>query len=130
MFTLATIENSEVIAVEPKSMQDAKTLYNAINNPTATLADVVNQPLRLVNAHLSCEERADDDGNQYVRYVTTLVCEGGKSYACTYKALAKSVVNILNTFGAPDTWSEPLTVIPRIRSYGGGFHDTIVLDVQ
>lgn len=129
MYTLTTLDNPSFIAVEPTTFAAAKTVYNAVNNPTMTIDDVINKEICIVNIAMRSEEKNRDDGTTYVKTITTLLLDTGESVECTYTRFAKSCIQLLNTFGSPDTWEQPIKVIPRRKSFGGNFHDTVILDL-
>lgn len=129
MFTLATLENPSFVAAEPQTFEDAKRVYNAINNPTLSINDVIDRAINVVNIAMRVEERINDDEEPYNKYYTTLLLDTGESVECTYTRFAKSAISILNTFGSPDVWNGAITVIPRRKTFSGGLHDTVVLDI-
>lgn len=112
------------------TIDDKKRFYNALNNPTGDVKDLINQLVEIADFHMKWEQRNDDDGIVYDRIKTTIITADGKSYTTTYKSFAKSLVQLMEVFGMPETWeNHKITVVVRNVSYQGGLHDGMSIDI-
>lgn len=112
------------------TIDDKKRFYNALNNPVGDVKDLINQPIDISDYHMQYETRTNDDGDEYGRIKTTIITADGKSYTTTYKSFAKSLVQLMQVFGLPETWdNHKITIIVRNVAYQGGLHDGMTIDV-
>lgn len=119
-----------VTSFNADTIDDKKRFYNALNNPTGDVKELINQQIEIVDFHMKWEQRNDDDGIVYDRIKTTIITADGKSYATTFKSFAKSLVQLMEVFGLPEKWeNHKITVIVRNVSYQGGLHDGMAIDI-
>lgn len=112
------------------TIEDKKRFYNALNNPTGDVKELINQPIEIVDFHMKWEQRNDEEGFLYDRIKTTIITADGKSYSTTFKSFAKSLVQLMEVFGLPETWeNHKITIIVRNVAYQGGLHDGMAIDV-
>lgn len=112
------------------TIDDKKRFYNALNNPTGDVKDLINQQIEITDFHMKWEQRNDEEGFVYDRIKTTIITADGKSYSTTFKSFAKSLVQLMEVFGLPETWeNHKITIIVRNVAYQGGLHDGMAIDV-
>ena len=127
---IATNDNPVVTSFAPSTLDDKKRFYNALNNPTGDISDIINQQVELTDYHMMCEERTSEDGFAYERVKTTVILSDGRVYTTTYKSFAKSLVQLMQVFGLPEEWeNHKLAVVVRSVKYQGGLHDGLTIDV-
>lgn len=119
-----------VSSFNASTIDDKKRFYNALNNPDGDVKDLINQQVEITDFHMKWEQRADDEGIVYDRIKTTIITADGKSYSTTFKSFAKSLVQLMEVFGLPETWeNHKITVVVRNVAYQGGLHDGMRIDV-
>lgn len=119
-----------VSSFNAETIEDKKRFYNALNNPAGDVKDLINQPIEISDYHMQWEQRTNDDGEPYDRIKTTIITADGNSYTTTYKSFAKSLVQLMQVFGLPESWdNHKISVVIRNVAYQGGLHDGMSIDV-
>lgn len=127
---LANNENPVITSVMAETFDDKKRFYNAVNNPTGDINDIVNQAVTITDYHMRYEQKINDDGEPYDALATVVILDDGRSYKTSYKSFAKSLVNLMSVFGTPDVWdNHRITVVVKTVKYGGGMHDGLTIDI-
>ena len=105
--SIATIMNEQPgtmlcsIKAEPGNKEQAKIVYNAMNNPTHKLADFINKRITVENVLIEVNDIMDDDTGEVDRVPrTVLISPDGKSYRATSKGVFNSIRNAYLAFGA------------------------------
>ena len=113
------------ISKQVETLQDKKMIYNAMNNPTDSISDLINKEIKIVDIVMEEIEltETDDNGdplfdgetgeiieNKTVAVRTILIDDKGLSHQAVSKGIFNSIKQIINIFGAPASWAEPLTV--------------------
>ena len=115
------------ISKKVETKVDKISIYNALNNPDENVADNINMKIELVDVLLEQIEMVndEDDGIEVVSETgeiveeepettvavrTVLIDKDGKSYQAVSKGVYNSIKQIINIFGEPSTWEDPLTV--------------------
>jgi len=115
------------ISKKVETKVDKISIYNALNNPDENVADNINMKIELVDVLLEQIEMLndEDDGIEVVSETgeiveeepettvavrTVLIDKDGKSYQAVSKGVYNSIKQIINIFGEPSTWEDPLTV--------------------
>ena len=113
------------ISKEVVTIEDKKMIYNAMNNPTDSISDLINKEIKIKDIVMEEIEltETDDNGdpifdgdtgeiieNKLVAVRTILIDDEGNSHQAVSKGIFNSIKQIINIFGAPKTWEEPLTV--------------------
>ena len=112
------------------TINEKKRFYNALNNPDGDVKDLINQQIEITDYHMKWEQRSDDDGIIYDRIKTTIITADGKSYSTTFKSFAKSLIQLMEVFGLPESWeNHKIAVVVRNVAYQGGLHDGMRIDV-
>lgn len=98
------------------NMAVAKDFYNAVSQPDTSLKECVNIPIAMTHVSVEvCEMRSDLNGDVIAPRVV-IMDKDGKSYQAVSIGVYQSLKRIFALFGTPDTWSEPLTVVPMLTS--------------
>ena len=115
------------ISKKVETKVDKISIYNALNNPDENVADNINMKIELVDVLLEQIEMVndEDDGIEVVSETgeiveeesettvavrTVLIDKDGKAYQAVSKGVYNSIKQIINIFGEPSTWEDPLTV--------------------
>ena len=98
------------------NMSVAKDFYNAVSQPDTSLKECVNIPIAMTHVSVEvCEVHSEQNGDVIAPRVV-IMDKDGKSYQATSIGVYQSLKRIFALFGTPDTWSEPLTVVPMLTS--------------
>lgn len=104
--TVATIMNNQPgtsicsIKPEPGNTALAKTVFNAMNNPTHKLSDFVNKKIDVANYLIEVSEIADEDTGVIATVPrTVLISPDGTSYMATSKGVFNSIRNAVAVLG-------------------------------
>lgn len=96
-----------------------RNLYKITNHPDHTISEYINKPIKVKDIYVDVNERQnkDKESDNYGVYEdkprTILIDENGQSYVAGVSiGVFNAVKEIIRIFGTPDTWDEPLTVIP------------------
>lgn len=124
--SVATIMNAQPgtsicsIKPEPGNKEVAKTVYNAMNNPTHKLGDFVNKKIVVQNYLIEIAEIADEDTGVLATVPrTVLISPDGTSYVATSKGIFNSVRNAVNALGnAP--WGDGVEFEVKQQKVGRG----------
>lgn len=97
-------------------MTTAKNFYNAVSQPDVALKECVNIPIAMVHVSIEvCEVRSEQNGDVIAPRVV-IMDKDGKSYQAVSVGVYQSLKRIFALFGTPDSWKEPLTVVPMLIS--------------
>ena len=105
-------------------------VYNAMNNPDEKLADHVNNVIEVKDILAHEIELADEDTGELIRTLrTVLIDTTGKTYVAVSGGVANSVQRILQIFGQPGPWENPVKVKPRRVATRNGNNMVTILDI-
>ena len=128
---LATVQNQSIISMDTNNASvfftgsldtqaDKVAFFNATQNPDTQLKDHINEKIELVNffcQEIECESQTEPGAKDKCPRIILFAADG-TTYACVSFGVLSSLKNILNIFGSPATWDEPLTVIPKLINKG------------
>lgn len=130
LVTIATVENPIVTSITAVTFEDKKRFYNAVNAPTGDVQDIVNTEVYLTDFHMTAEEKVDEEGEVFTAVKTVVILDDGRSYKTTYKSFAKSLIQLMQIFGTPDSWTDhKLKVKIKTVNYSGGLHSGLDIEV-
>lgn len=105
--TVQTIMNEQPgtsicsIQAEPGNKEQAKTIFNAMNNPTHQLREFVNKKICVENVLIEVNDILNDDTGEVDRVPrTVLIAPDGTSYSATSKGVFTSIKNAYVALGA------------------------------
>lgn len=109
--SIATIMNEQPgtmlcsIQTEPGNKEQAKIVYNAMNNPTHKLSDFINKKIVVENVLVEVNDIMSNETGEIERIPrTVLISPDGASYRATSKGVFKSIRNAYYALG-PAPWS-------------------------
>ena len=130
--------NGTYCSIKPKTLEEKKTLYNALETCDNLVNDCVGAVINLKNVYIErrlkdYEEELDssyvdsETGEvidkktvQKTKYRTILFADDGTTYATGSYGIYNAVAKLIATFGDPETWEEPITVEFAKRPIGNG----------
>lgn len=121
--------------------EEKKRVFNAINAADMRLRSAVNMKINVTGVYIEPVELGKQDAEGNPVYVVredgsvveedgepvqkTDICprmvifaDDGKTYGCCSFGAYNAMKRIFNLFGTPDTWAEPVTIIPQIVDNG------------
>ena len=105
--SIATIMNERPgtmlcsIQTEPGNKDQAKIVYNAMNNPTHKLSDFINKKIVIENVLIEVTDLMNDETGEIDRVPrTVLISPDGTSYRATSKGVFKSIRNAYMALGS------------------------------
>lgn len=88
------------IAPKPGDKEQAKIVYNAMNNPTHNLRDFVNKSIKVENVLIEINDILNDETGEVDRVPrTVLISPDGTSYRATSRGVFNSIKNAYLAFG-------------------------------
>lgn len=88
------------IVPEAGNKEQAKAVYNAMNNPTHRLRDFVNKKILVENVLIEVNDVMNEDTGEIDRVPrTVLIAPDGTSYQATSKGVFTSIKNAYQAFG-------------------------------
>lgn len=131
---LSTIMNDQpgtsmcTITPDPGNVEQAKVIYNAMNNPTHKVADFVNKKILVENFLVEVTEMSNEETGEIQNAPKcVLIGPDGISYLATSKGVFNSLRNACVAFGmAP--WPGGISFVPKYVKVGRG--NMLTLDME
>lgn len=94
--------------------KDKKTLFNAINNPSGRLSELINMPIEVADVYVECVECIDRDTGE-IKICPRIVFfnSKGESFTAVSLGVFGALKKVFGVFGTPDKWEKPLIIIPK-----------------
>lgn len=103
---IATIMNYQpgtaICSIKPEAgnKEQAKTVFNAMNNPTHKLSDFINKKIKVENYLVEVNDVLDEDTGEVTRAPrVVLIAPDGTSYSAVSKGIFNSVKNAYAALG-------------------------------
>ena len=86
-------------------------LFNGMNNPDAKLSDEVNQVIAVKEIYAEMVDLADEETGEITTVPRVVLFDAeGKSHQAMSIGIFKAVKKLLDVFGEPSQWEEPIKV--------------------
>lgn len=112
---LATIMSEQpgtmmcTIQPEPGNREQAKVIYNAMNNPQFKVSDYINKKITVENFLVEIQDIINEGTGEYDRVPRiVLISPEGESYVAVSKGIFNSIRNAYQAFG-PAPWKGGIT---------------------
>lgn len=103
----------------PKTQEEKVAFFNAVNNPTRRLKEMVNTEIELVHIYAETIEFIDQENGEETPGVRmVLIDKNGVSYQAASKGIFSSIAKLIQIFGEPKTWKQPVKIRPKEISKG------------
>lgn len=124
--TVATIMNEQSgtsicsITPEPGNREQAKAVFNAMNNPTGRVKDLINKEILVENILVEVNDLLNDETGE-IDHVPrcVLITPKGESYTAISKGILTSIKNAYQAFG-PAPWEGGIAFTVRQVQVGRG----------
>lgn len=109
-------ENPCYSSLVPSSREEQKLFFNAKENPQYKVSDFINKTFAFSNIFMEKTEIMEKDENGNPTGVVTdaiktvFITNDGVGIVSTSKGIANAVYGLIQVFGTPDTWEEPMVV--------------------
>lgn len=124
--TIANIMNEQPgtslcsIVAEPGNKEQAKIVFNAMNNPTHSVRDFVNKKIVVENVLVEINDILNDETGEIDRVPrTVLISPDGTSYSATSKGVFTSIKNAYLALGAAP-WTGGIEFEVKQKAVGRG----------
>lgn len=119
-YTITVADTTPVYtSLDVSDAKGKRKLYKITNHPDYTLSEFINKPIKAVDIYVDSNQRMNKDpesenfGCYENKPRSIIIDENGKSYVSGVSiGIFNAIKEIIRIFGTPDTWDEPLTVIP------------------
>ena len=101
----------------PESVAEKAVLYNALNSAGEKLSDYVGNTITVSNIILQGSTFTDEETGEIQKF-TRLIMVGdeGQIYKTTSRGLVRAAVQLMQVFGTPNEWGQPLNIqIERVQ---------------
>lgn len=113
-----------------ETADEKKALFNATANAEHKLKDEINKPIKLKNVYVEAIEVTNETTGEVSKCPRIILFDDkGKTYSCVSIGIYNTLRRLFATFGTPDTWDKPLTVVPKLISKGAD-KNILTLEVQ
>lgn len=114
--------NKTYCSIHPKSMEERKALYNALESCDVVLNDIVGKKIKVKDVYIQEFPRTDKETGEPISngHRTILFDDEGKSYVTASNYFFISLVKMMNAFGEPSTWEAPVEIEITKRPTKGG----------
>lgn len=113
----------------PQDKAEKIALYNATNNPSGRLAEMINMEIDMVHVYVEQIEMIDQNtGYPVIVPRIVIIDKDGKSYQCVSKGVFNGLRKLFmpNCMGMPDTWTEPVKI--RVKQVQKDKNSILVLE--
>ena len=112
------------------SAKSKASIYNAINSPDEKLSEHIGEVLELIHIVAHEVQLVDEETGELVRVLRTiLVDKNGKSYEAVSGGVANSISRLLQIFGQPAEWTEPIKVKAKQKATRNGNNKVTTLEI-
>lgn len=102
-----------------ETAEQKKALFNATANAENKLKDMVNVPIKLKDVYVEPIEVINEKTGEASKCPRIILFDDkGKTYSCVSIGVYSTLRRLFATFGTPDTWDKPITVVPKLISKG------------
>lgn len=113
----------------PKTHEEMVNFFNAVNSPTKRLKEMVNLEVEVKNIYAETIDFIDRETGESVPGVRiVLIAPDGTSYQASSKGVFSSVSKLLQIFGEPKRWKNPVKIRPKEVSKGTD-RNVLVFDI-
>lgn len=114
---------------ELETKDEKKAFYNAVQNPDEQLRDHINETIELVNIYAAPVEldSQEEPGVKVTAPRIILFDADGTTFTCCSVGIYNSMKQIIQTFGYPQDWDEPIKV--QVKQISRGANQILTLKV-
>lgn len=120
--TISNNKSSVYCSVKAETMEEKKALYNALESCDVKLNDIVGQKVKVKDIYIQEYPRVNKETGEPMTngHRVILFDDEGKTYVTASNYFFVSLAKVINAFGDPKTWKEPLEIEITKRTTKGG----------
>lgn len=112
------------------SAKSKASIYNAINSPDEKLSEHIGEVIELVHIVAHQVQLPDEETGEIITVLRTiLVDKAGKTYEAVSGGVANSISRLLQIFGQPETWKEPIKIKAKQKATRNGNNKVTTLEI-
>lgn len=105
-------DNQKFCTMKCETRAEKVTFINAVQNPSSKVSDYINQEITIKDIYMEKAFYEDDNGaSEGIK--TIIITPDGEGILANSMGVAKSLFAIIDIFGHPSEWEEPMVVIVR-----------------
>lgn len=117
-------------SMKGETRADKMRVFNAINSPDARVSDFIGKEIDLVHVVAHPITLTDENTGEIIDALrVVLVDKNGKSYEAVSGGIANAVQRILQIFGQPEEWENPIKVEPVSKATRNGTNKVTTLKI-
>lgn len=129
---MAADQSQRYYSIVPSNRKEAVDIYNAVNNPDERLADHINKTIKVKHILIETVEIAKEDSDnpfddKDIVPRTVVIDHKGVSYVAVSFGIFNSMKRIVQMFGEPSTWEEPVTI--EVKQIKKGNNSILTLNI-
>lgn len=99
---------------DTSTVEGKKRVFRAMSNPDVRLKSMINKQIKVVDVFAKATTLTNEDTGEIKDGVTVVFFDDlGVSYASTSTGVANATRAMLEIYGEPATWNEPVTIMPK-----------------
>lgn len=99
---------------DTSTVEGKKRVFRAMSNPDVRLKSMINKQIKVVDVFAKATTLTNEDTGEIKDGVTVVFFDDlGVSYASTSTGVANATRAMLEIYGEPATWTEPVTIMPK-----------------
>ena len=106
------------------------SIFNAINAPDERLSEKIGEVITMKDVIAHEIELIDENTGELIKALRVVIIDDkGKSYEAVSGGVANAIHRILQIFGQPETWTEPIKVKPKQKATRNGNNKVTTLEI-
>lgn len=128
----APVENMMYCTIKNNGdMKSKAAIFNAINSPEKKIADCIGDTIHLTDIVAHPIKLVDEKTGEVIDSMRmVLIDKEGIGYEAVSSGLVNAVMRIIQIFGQPDTWEEPIPVRPIQKATRNGLNKVTTLKIE
>ena len=111
---------SVVCSIDNSTREGAKKIYNAMNNPSGKVSDLINKRIAVSDVLIEIRELLNEETGEIARVPrTVLIAPDGTGYQATSVGIFNAVRTAFNAFG-PAPWEPALKILIKQKPVAKG----------
>lgn len=108
-------------SMSPSNEVEKKALFNAMNNPSKRVGDMINKKINLKNVFVEIVPMVNQETGE-IQDATRIVLLDDKNegYACVSKVIFSALKKLFAIHGTPEIWDKPIPIcVKQIQKNAG-----------
>lgn len=111
-FMVANSGHATYCSMVPKTPEERKFLFNAVNSPTLTLRDFINKTINIRDVFAEeCTFLDKETGGVSEGVRIVLIDADDNSYSTCSRGVFSGLSKLFALYGTPDHWTEPVPIM-------------------